>query len=474
LQRKNSIIAFSVVAVLAAGYLTSSWFLGRQIEAAHRKVDAQIAAVPYLKLIRHDYERGLFTASETIVIEIPALSLMSASAAPEPVESRHITAKSVIRHGPLLDSGFAAGSATTVIEFAPAIQQKVLEAFGGKPPVENRTLYDFSGSGRSTMTIPAFRIAVPGKDGDQATLSGSGLEMTIEFTQGMAQYSLRGGTPGFELTTPDGWRLALTGFGVEARQQRLFPDEPWFYTGSQQFSLAGLEIDPGQNRDPKIALKDIKLDVQASAAGEFIDLIARTGVAGLRVGGQDYGPAAYDYSMKHLHARKLIAIYRDFMALYMEPETLQNEERLLQAMAPMKDKFIALLLDDPVLSIDRLAFRLPEGEVELNVSFRLTGAEADDFDSPLSLALAGKLDASAELTVPVISARTLLTKINAKNEEEAQEYGEIVDEMIDALVQQGYATTDNGIFKSRLAFRKQQLLLNDKPFNPKAFLGLGR
>jgi uncharacterized protein YdgA (DUF945 family) len=437
LQRKNSIIAVSVVAVLAAGYLTSSWFLGRQIEAAHRQLNAQIAALPFLKLVHHDYERGLFTASETTVIEIPALSLMSASATPKPAESPRVTLKSVIRHGPLLDSGFAAGSATTVIEFDPAIQQKVLEAFGGKPLLEERTLFDFSGGGRATTTIPAFRIAVPGKDGDQSTLSGSGLEMTIEFTQGMAQYSLRGGAPGFELASPDGWRLMLTGFGIEARAQRLFPDEPWLYTGSQQFSLAGLEIDPGQNRDLKIALKDLKLDAQASAAGEFIDVIIRTGVAGLRVGERDYGPAAYDYSLKHLHARKLMAIHRDLMALYMEPETLQNEERLLQAMAPMKDKYIALLLDDPVFSLDRRAFRRPEGEAELNVSFRLTGAEADDFDSPLSLALAGKLDASAELTVPVIPARTLLAKINAKNEEEAQEYGEIVDEMIDALVQQG-------------------------------------
>jgi uncharacterized protein YdgA (DUF945 family) len=322
------------------------------------------------------------------------------------------------------------------------------------------------------MTIPAFRIAVPDKNGDQATLSGGGLEMTIEFTQGMAQYSLRGDAPGFELAAPDGWRLTLTGFGIEDREQRLFSDEPWFYTGSLQFSLAGLEIDPGQNRDPKIALKDIKLDAQDSATGEFIDVIVRTGVAGLRVGEQDYGPIVYDYSAKHLHARKLTAVVRDFMALYMEPEMLQNGERLLQTMAPMKDKFIALLLDDPVLSIDRLAFRLPEGEVELNASFRLTGAETGDFDRPLGLA--GKLDVSAELTVPVISARTLLAKINAENEEEAQEYGEVVDEMIDALVQQGYATTDNGIFKSRLVFRKLQLQLNDKPFNPKAFLGLGR
>jgi uncharacterized protein YdgA (DUF945 family) len=484
LQRKNIVIAVSVAAVLAAGYLAPSWFLGRQIEAAHRRVDAQIAALPFLKLIRHDYERGVFTADETIVIEIPALTV---TAAPEPAESGEagqevspvsprVTLKNLIRHGPLLDSGFAAGSATTFIEFDEAIQKKVLEAFGGKPPMESLTLYDFSGGGRSTLTSPAFRIAVPGKNGDQATLSGSGLEMTVEFTQGLAQYSLRGGAPGFELATPDGLRLTLTGFGIEARQQRLFPDEPWFYTGLLQFLLAGLEIDPGQSRDlekqPRIALKDLKYDMNVSAAGEFIDVIVSTGVAGLRIGEQDYGPAVHDSSLKHLHARKLAAINREIKAPYMEPETPQNEERLLPAVASMKDKLVALLLDDPVLSIDRLAFRLPEGEAELSASFKLAGAEAGDFDSPLNLVK--RLDATAGLAVPVISARTLLANVNAKNEEEAQKRGEAVDRILDAFVRQGYATIDNGILKSRLVFRELQLLVNDRPFNPMTFLGLGR
>ena len=185
MKRKNISLAVAAAAVLvAAAYPASSWYFGRQIEAAHAEIDAKIAALPYLKLIRHDYERGLFDASETITVEIPAAlfrmpplpakparpqadeaapetseppQAQQASPAPAPaLPPLRITLKTAVRHGPFPDfSAFAAGSATTVVEFDEAIQKKVLEAFGGKPAAEIRTLYDFAGGGRSTVASPA-------------------------------------------------------------------------------------------------------------------------------------------------------------------------------------------------------------------------------------------------------------------------------------------------------------------------------
>ena len=71
-QSKVTVAAAAVAAVIAAGYPAASWYLGQQIEATHAEIDAKIAAIPYLKLVRHDYQRGLFSADETITIEIPA------------------------------------------------------------------------------------------------------------------------------------------------------------------------------------------------------------------------------------------------------------------------------------------------------------------------------------------------------------------------------------------------------------------
>jgi uncharacterized protein YdgA (DUF945 family) len=490
LKRKNIILAAAVIAVLAAGYPASSWYLGRQIEATNGQIDAKIAMLPFLRLVRHDYERRLFDAEETLVIEIPVVLPRMPSppaetakspeapreAAPAPAAPPlRVTLKNAIRHGPLFESGaFAAASATTTIEFDEVLQAKIQETFGGKPPARIRTLYGFGGGGRSTIGSPAFGIVIPGKTADeQATLSGDGLEMSIEFGRGMERYSLRGSAPRFELTQTDGPRLTLTGFAIEAEQRRLFPDAPLFYVGTQSFSLAGLEIDPGQrdgqDKQPKIALSEIKYDTRTSASGEFIDLIAHTGAAGLRIGEQDYGPAAYDFSMKHLRARTLMEIDREFMTLYARQESLRDQKQLLQALAPLKDKFIALLIDDSILSIDRIAFRLPEGEAKFNISVRLLDAKAEDFGN--LLILLGKLDAAAELALPGALVKTLaMANDKAKNEEEAQKRGQAAEELIDNLAQLGYIAIDNGLLKSRLALKGGQLLVNDKPFNPLAIL----
>lgn len=81
-QNKVTVAAAAVVAaVIAVGYPAASWYLGKQIEATHAEIDAKIAAIPYLKLVRHDYQRGLFSADETITIEIPS-SLCSACQRP--------------------------------------------------------------------------------------------------------------------------------------------------------------------------------------------------------------------------------------------------------------------------------------------------------------------------------------------------------------------------------------------------------
>ncbi|MDR0441307.1 MAG: YdgA family protein [Candidatus Accumulibacter sp.] len=486
MKQKTVTIAAIVVVALAAAYPASSWFIGKRIEAMRGEIDAQIAEQSFFKLIRNDYERGLFDATSTITVEIPAGFPPGAPSVPAAAEESpdapeaspapiSVTFKTAIRHGPLLDSGaLGAGSAVTVIEFDEAIRQKVLEVFGGQPPLEIRTRYDFDGGGRFTIASPAFSVVLPDKTAERsATLSGDGLEITGEFTRGLEQYSLRGGAPRFEIAGMDGVRVMLTGLAIDADAQRLFPDEPLLYIGPQRFSLARLEVDPGaapealdddddEKELSKLALTDISCYVQTEASGEFIDSLARISAAGLRIGEQDYGPAAYDFSMKHLHARKLAAFNREYMALFADQaKTPWNKERL----APIQERIVAMLLDDPILSIDRIAFNTPDGEAKISASIRLIDARAEDFVRPLLLA--AKIDAAAELALPVPLV-TALAASDAEDETEALERSGMVEQVIASLVEQGFATADGGIFHSRLTFLKGQLLLNDKPFNPLA------
>ena len=485
-QKNVTVAAAAVAAVLVAGVPVSSWYLGKQIEATHAEIDAKIAAIPYLKLVRHDYERRLFDADEVITIEIPVAMFrmpfgqdkpaetaeaqpdaQPEAKAPQPQPPLRFTVKSSIQHGPLPGfKTFAAGSATTVIEFDEAFQKKLAEAFGGKPALDIQTLYDFQGGGQGTLKSPPFKIVVPGEaHGGQAILSGDGLEMVVDFTRHMEQYSMRGSAPRFELSEPNGPRMTMTGLRMESRQQRMFKDDPLLYSGSQQFSLAEIRIDPGQGNGPKIGLKELKYDVQVPASGDFIDVIARMGAGTVQIGEQNYGPANYDFSLKHLHARKLMALNRSFMTIYTKPEMLQDQARLMEALAPMKEQFVALLLDNPVLSLDRISFRIPEGEAKISASIRLVDAKAEDFANPMLLP--AKIDATADIALPAKLVTTLAGG-KADSEEEAQLSREMAEQTIANVVQQGYATLDGGLLRSRISLKAGQLLINDKPFNPMA------
>jgi uncharacterized protein YdgA (DUF945 family) len=461
--KQKPIIFAAAVLVLAAGYLASSWYFGKRIETVLAEVDAQITTQPWLKVVRHDYERGLLSARDTITVEFSAAAFWPDAEDPETAPAAppaRVTLETSIRHGPLPGFGApAVASATTVVEFEEALDKKVKEVFGGKPPVEIRTRYGFDGGGRSTIASPPFKIT----EGSQDTLSSEGLELIVEFARGLAQYSLRGSAPRFEATGADGARLVLSGLTLEGAQTRLFPDEPLLYTGSQKLFIAGLEADLGQEQEqPKFALKDFKYDAQVSASGEFIDVIARFGAAGLTIGDQDHGPAAYDFSMKHLHARKFMLIYRDLMELYARPETLDREGRM-RALMPVLSNLGALLLEAPVLSIDRLAFRMPEGEATASASVRFVDVKAEDLMRPW--VLIEKIDAEADLALPVTLARTLaLRGGEADDEKEKQRRAADADAMIASFAQEAYATIDkDGIFRSRLTFKEGSPTANGKP-----------
>ena len=473
MARKSITLAAAALAALAIGYPAASWYFGTQIAAAHAEMDARIAAVPYLKLIRHDYERGPFSASEILTIEVPASLFRapaSASAAPAPPPLR-VTIRTSIEHGPLAGfNALAAGRASSRIEVEGPFGEVVREAFGGKPALEIHTLYDFRGGGHSTVTSPAFKLALPGAEpGRQASLSGDGLGMAVQFGKSLGQYTLTGHAPRFELTEMDGARMVMTDLRLESRQQRLFPDEPLLYVGTQQLTLASLSIHAGpgegQEAGKKISLKEIKYDVHMPAEGEFVDILARIGAATVQVGEQNYGPANYEFSLKHLHARKLMALNRSLMALHAQSWNAQDAQQMLQALAPLKDQLVALLVDTPVVSIERIGFRTPDGEARLGASVRLVDARTEDFANPLMLL--AKLDAAADIAVPAALLSTLAAG-QAAGEEEAQVLRQGAEHNVASLVRQGYVIADGNMLKSSLTFKSGQLQVNGVPFNPLA------
>lgn len=510
--------AAAVVAVLAVGYPASAWYLGKQIEAAHTELDAHIAALPYLKLVKHDYQRELFSATEVITLEIPAefftppappappaepavpvteatpesaettaesattaagTETAAAPAAPSapaapvpppaPLPPIQITVKTEIQHGPLPGfNAFGAGSAKTVIVFDDATQQKLATAFGGKQPLDIQTLYSFGGGGQSIVASPSFKFSFPGKtEGGKNTLSSDGLTLSVDFARGLERYSVKGEAPRFEMLDEVGAKIVFAGLKIESTQQRMFVDEPLLYSGNQRFALAEISAIPGQEGGAKVALKDLSYDVSIPAAGEHIDMIAKIGAGELKVSEQSYGPAHYDFTVKHVHARKLAALHRGAMALYSKPMPVNDAEQMGQLFEPLKKLALDLVMENPEFSLDRLSVHTADGDASISARIKLNDAKPEDFANPMMLM--AKVDFGADLTLPAALIATLQGS-GAANEEETLMRKQATEQSIASVVEQGYVTNESGILKTRIAFRSGQLLVNDKPFNPMAVM----
>jgi len=477
-KSRLTVAAASVVAALAVGYPASAWYLGTQIEKSHADVRAMIATHPYLKLTSESYERGLFSAVETTTIEIPDALFQASGVEAEEAEASaekrethapfRITVKTTIQHGPLPGfSTLAAASEVSTIEFDEPLRARIAEAFGTDQPFDIRTIYNFQGGGRSTFATQPFKLVIEGETPEDKTmLSGERTETVMEFSRGLADYTLRGTAPGFSLSAADGSGLAVTGMAFDSQLKRIFPNEPLFYSGSQKLTVAEVSITPGTDEQsgpkPKIALKEIAYDVQMPLAGDYLDFVAKTGANAIQVGEQSFGPAHYDFSLKHLHARKLMTLSRGFMALYAQPEVFADQGQLLQAIAPLAAPFFDLLADGPVFSIDRLAFRTANGEASFNASIKLADPKPDDFSNPLMLL--AKLDASAAIALPTTLVDSLLGSGNS--DREAPLALQSAANTLEQFKQQGYVTAENNLLKSSVTFKSGQLQVNGKPFNP--------
>ncbi len=491
-QNRLTVVAASLAAVIAVGYPATAWYLGKQIETAHGDARAMIATQPYLKVASHSYERGLFSASETTTIEIPAalfrMPQAKADDSADPADSGtegaeaskqekpaappfRFTVKTTIQHGPL--PGFAklaAGSETSTIEFDEPLRTKLQEAFGTAQPFDIRTTYDFQGGGRSTFASQPFKFLLPGNTSEsKAMLTGERVEMVMEFSKGLAEYSLRGTAPRFAISEPGGTNLVMSGAAIDSQLKRVFPEDPLLYAGSQKITVAELSITPADGASDtkgpaqKLALKEIAYDVQMPVSGAFIDMIAKMGASTVQVGEQNYGPAHYDFSLKHLHARKLATLSHGLMALYAKPEIFADQGKLLQALATLKAPFFDLLADGPVFSIDRIAFHTADGDANLSASVKLADAKPEDFSNPLMLL--AKLEAAVEVTLPASLIQNLAAG-DSESDEEKQQTTATAGQTIENLVQQGFATREGNAIKSRLSFKTGQLLVNDKPLNP--------
>ncbi len=474
-----------VVSLLVLAYPASTWWAGKKIEATLAEQYKTLEQVPFIKVTKRDFQRGFASSTEVVTYEvlgdfIRGLGDLEGQDGDKPAaetkkpEPLSFTVRNLIRHGPFAGGQLASAVIDSELVLDGKTQQELAKVFGDKRPLSARTVFGFDGGGRTAMESPAFTHTVEGEQG--GTVSWGGVKADMSFTRDVASFTLQGTMPRLEIKDRRGVHMLLSEIRMSGDQKRMFAEEPLLYAGTQRFEVAQIQFSaPPSEGSPMaeglgikapqkpVLLKNVSYAVDAPfSGGEFMDIAARMSSASLLIDQQEYGPAHYDVSMKHLHARTVAKLYRSVMQMYADPAALKNDPGA--ALAAMAEPAKALLGHNPEFSVDRISFKSAHGEAQVSARVKLNGAKPEELAQPM--ALIGKIDAAAELKLPA----ALLADIGsakAESPEEKQMQQQMFAAQLDALSAQGYVTHTNGMLESKLVFQNGQLTINGKPFDPR-------
>ena len=162
---------------------------------------------------------------------------------------------------------------------------------------------------------------------------------------------------------------------------------------------------------------------------------------------RDMKNLSYHVSLSRLDAPAMEKIYRQVEQ--MKTTGSIDEAQLTQV---VMGELPALLNRGPKFEFKPISFEAPAGKTVLNFSAELPAGQGAQMMSNPLLAL-DLLSMQGDLVMP----KATLTAAMAESGQSADE------SQIDALVSEGYVSDDKGLLKTKFAFQKGHLTINDKP-----------
>ena len=441
MKRILILVLAGLSALIVVGYAAGAWFVGKQVEAT---IDERYKALhdyaPFVTVSDRKYERGIFSSAETVTVNIAPVS--GATRLRFIVTSR-------IKHLPL--PGLISLSSATVdskLVYADGGNPDVVEWTGGKDLATVHTAFNFNGGGSTTITVPAF---------NSARLSSDEATLKIDYSGDLAHYSMQGNAPRFAIMDKTGARVQFAGMHLDGDHQRIFPEVPNLYSGSDHFSIEQIAVAaPGMSAEAGL-LKKLAVDVMANAGAdrEYIDITEKIGAGSIKVLGVDYGPAQFDLSVHHVHARTIARLSQlDWNALG------KNSVASPQATEALTKDIETIFLHNPEVRVDRFSFTVPEGETVVSALFKVNDAQPGDFANPM--ALAGKAYVSVDFKAP----EKFLSGLSQGAFASAMQQGGGFDKELARMLAEGYVTREGEYIKTRFELHDAKPWFNGKQYVP--------
>ena len=425
------------LAGVLVAYGAASWWAGVGAEKAMQQQLAQIGKLPYFIVKQSSYQRGWFSAEQTVELELSDSLTWPYQAylkfADKPYTPIRIKYRNRIQHGPLpLLGSFNLRPLKARVETELLLSAEAKKAlkpfFGDQPPIRIENRIAFNNDGDMRIGIPAFDYeeAISG-----VKVKWNGLQSGLNYAGDYNRYDVDALLPGIHLDAAGKGTIDAGKLSVQTESQR---GVAGLMLGKGQAQLASLAVETSKPSPFKGSLNALQYGYQTNASGDYLNSDVQLGFASLDLSGKRYGPADMAFAARHLHAptvAKLEQVLRDI-----QKQGLSTSDDNGKAFAMFKQNGMPLLRNDPELELKHLTLRLTEGEVKLKGRLALKGFVDADVDQPLHLL--EKISADADLKLPkkVVETYIRLLVRNILIERSGSQLSDEQVENIDSLAQQ--------------------------------------
>ncbi len=419
----------------------ASWAIGRSLQAklqAYR--EPLMRGTPWMKVAQRRYSQGVFSSREELDFDFGIGS-----------ERQRFTIINELKHGPFAGSLVPSlGRIETTVRLPPKADVAVRKLFGDKTPLRAVTTLGWSGGGHTEVTVPDIDTVL----GDSHThVIWQGFNGQFDFSNKLKHVNAQASAPLLRVESPGGESFVFGGLSLTSSGDQVFGD---LYSGKIDMKLDAIHFSGSAANT--LDATSVRYIGEAPVQGDFMDLILKVGAEHARMAGQDYGPAHYDISFRHMYGPALAGLTREFQKIA-DQQAMPTDSFTDQQKAQLLHWLRELLTRQPKLVIDEISAATPQGPFSIRGAAQFAdfkGADITDLDAFRTLL--PKLDVTADISVPVSwASRGGASTLGGGGPQPSGE--------LDGLVQRGLVARKGALVSTHLEFKQGKLLLNGHPFS---------
>ena len=500
-MKKQLTAGLTGAALVAVGFFTvSPYFFGRQAEKVLNEQTQILAKSSFLTVESHQYQRGWFSSTETLVVKLKPTLLHNAQAyLPDNLKTVFHEPITIVNH---IKHGLFANGATPVyayvdteFQYQPETAKILKRFFGDQTPVTLNNTIRFGGSGTLAMHVAPF---------DYEELSGiklnwKGLSGNTDYESGWDAYQSHYQTDGLQAKLADKGTVSLEKLDITTRTQNgrnglslgdshlqlgKFSTE-WKENIAYDVKLnqlvnmvtdlqIGAFINPTGSVPPsKIMVDNLSFETKMNEQDNWISSEGRFQFQKLAYGDDQYGPLDINVAAEHLDAAALLVLKNKIAE--MAGKNMSDEQIQSEIIKTAKTDAAGLFTHDPLIKLNAFNFTMPQGEVKAAGELAFTQASKSDLDD--LPALLKKTRAHVQLHVPEKLLETLAVNqarnVFSVNPEDAAAGKASMDDIndtirlmvsstVNSMQSDGYLTLTGGNIDTLIKLQNNQLTLNGK------------